>query len=344
MDGWDFQRFAEVEVSGSDSPLYRRLSLAIAEDPDILALRQYIQSGQPIPNMVFAAVRYLLEDYPDHPLTAYYPVLTRNLTIPDADPYPLFRAFALNHREQMIDLLQTRRVQTNEVRRCVAWLPAFGLVAELAGNRPLALVEIGASAGLNLFWDRYGYHYSNGATAGDPQAALQIDTVLQGDQAPALLASMPTINFRRGIDLNPVDITDTDALRWLRALVWAEHLDRLDMLDQAVAIALTNPPELVQGDVLAVLPSVCAAVPTDAALCLYHSFVVNQFPPPLRQQLTEVIEMVAREFEHCFRLSIEWLDSDNAPELRLAHYERGVMQSDRVLAYCSGHLRWLRWL
>ena len=279
MDGWDFQRFAEVETTGSDSPLYRRLALAIAEDPDMLALRQYIQSGQPIPNMLFAAVRYLLEDYPDHRLTAYYPVLTRDANIPDADPYPLFRAFTLDHRKQVIDLLATRRVQTNEVRRCAALYPVFGIAAELAGGQPLALIEIGASAGLNLFWDRYGYHYSNGTTAGDLKSALQIDTVVRGDQSLPLPKHIPLVSFRRGIDINPIDITDNDALRWLRSLIWAEHLDRLDMLDQAISIARTDPPVIVQGDALEALLTLSQSIPGDSALCLYHSFVINQFPP-----------------------------------------------------------------
>jgi hypothetical protein len=101
---------------------------------------------------------------------------------------------------------------------------------------------------------------------------------------------------------------------------------------------------MLQGDALDLLPVVCAEAPAAAPLCLYHSFVVNQFPPGLRQHLMDVIENIARDFEHCFRISLEWLNPDEPPALRLAHYRRGTLQSDRLLAHCSAHLRWLRWL
>src|SRR5215212_8705594 len=163
--GRRFRKFVEAESVWS-SPLYTRLSLGIADDPEVLALAAEATAG-PIPNLLLAAVHYLLLRDPDQPLAAFYPSLTPE---PDTtgDPYPAFHAFCLAQRDAMHTLLTTRLVQTNEVRRCALLLPAFARAAWRAPDRPLALVEIGPSAGLNLLWDRYGYDYGPGGQAGDP--------------------------------------------------------------------------------------------------------------------------------------------------------------------------------
>jgi hypothetical protein len=130
------------------------LSLSIASDQDLLRLAAEAPQGQPVPNLLLGAVYYLLHQQPDSELASYYPSLT-NSAQTFTEVYPCFRQFCLAKRAIIVDLLHTRRVQTNEVRRWAYLYLAFSHVFELGIGMPLSLIEIGTSAGLNLLWDYY---------------------------------------------------------------------------------------------------------------------------------------------------------------------------------------------
>jgi hypothetical protein len=212
-----FRRYAEQEV-GERAPLYVPICNGIAGDPDLLAIAAEAQPGQPAPNLLLAAVHDLLLADANDPLAAFYPDLTATPR-PFAEVYPFFRTFTLAQREAIVALVQTRLVQTSQVRRCAGLLPAFALVHERAGRLPLALVEVGPSAGLNLLLDRYAYHYSDGSSVGGP-SALTLRCDLRGEVRPPIPAAIPPIASRVGLDLNPIDVRDDAATRWLRALIW----------------------------------------------------------------------------------------------------------------------------
>jgi hypothetical protein len=142
-----------------------------------------------------------------------------------------------------------QEVQTNEVQRSWALLPAF---LSLADGRPFDLLELGPSAGLNLLWDRYAYRYSTG-TWGSGELELRGD-----DRLPppaSLLASRVDVARRRGVDLNPIDVTTDEGARVLQAFVWADQTERLERLQQAIGVARRDPPELIRGDYVAELPA-----------------------------------------------------------------------------------------
>lgn len=333
-----FERFGTVECYPS-SPLYARLSLAIAQDAEILALAGRAGS-MPVPNLFLSAVHYLLMKDPKHPLAAFFPDLTDNPR-PLEEAYPPFRAFCLEHQAEIEPLIATRRVQTNEVRRCALLLPAFGLVGELAGGKPLALLEIGASAGLNLLWNRYGYNYGAAGNYGDHASPVQLACALRGEKRPPLPAVFPKVASRVGVDLNPVDVRDDEAVLWLEALIWPEHLERASLLRRAIELARQNPHRLVAGDALVRLPEVAATVPTDSAFTIFHSFTINQFPKELREKLWEQFKELSKERE-LFVVSIEWIATEQ-PQLRLDRYIQGEKQT-QLLAHCDPHGQWLEWL
>lgn len=152
-----FRQFAERKCTGrigAPSSLYEHLSLEIADDrdPDLLALAANARDEQPTPNLLFAAVQSLLFETPDSPLAAYYLSVGAETRPIDERTYPTFREFCLEHEAEIVDLLSTRRVQTNAVRRSACLLPAFEYVSRRVERTPLALVEIGSSVGLNLLW------------------------------------------------------------------------------------------------------------------------------------------------------------------------------------------------
>jgi hypothetical protein len=332
-----FARFARQECHVS--PLYEQLSLGIAHDPEILAIAGQATPGQPVPNLFLAAVHYLLLKRVRHPLAAFYPSLSPGGSAP-ANPYPSFRAFCLEHREEMLALISTRLVQTNEVRRCGCLLPAFTHVARQTKGRPLALVEIGASAGLNLLWDRYGYDYGTGRRYGDPGSPVQITCALHGEQQPPLPVVLPMMATRLGLDLHPIDVRDPDAALWLRALVWPDEAGRAELLQQAVQVAQTAPPELLAGDALDLLPEVLTTIPNDQALCVFHTHTINQFPAEARARLSASLAEQAMR-RNLYRVSIEWLGARH-PRLEAVSFERGL-RAERFLAYCGSHGEWLEW-
>jgi len=333
-----FERFARRECQVS--PLYERLSFGIAEDPELLAIAGQARPGQPAPNLFLAAVHFLLLGGVQHPLAAFYPSLSPATPL-CADPYRSFRAFCLEHREKILGLISTRLVQTNEVRRCGCLLPAFAVVAARHYGRPLALVEIGASAGLNLLWDYYGYDYGEGRRCGDPGSAVQIECALRGDRLPPLPVAFPPIATRVGIDLNPIDVCDPDAALWLRALVWPDEAGRAELLQRAVRIAQQHPPRLLAGDALERLPEVLATVPDGQTLCVFHTHTINQFPVEARSILAALLTERATGRD-LYRVSVEWLGREH-PRLECVAFENGV-KTESLLGHCGSHGEWLEWL
>jgi hypothetical protein len=210
-----FLRFAELECN-SYAPFYDRLARGIACDPDLLGIAAYTRSGQQEPNLFLAAVHYLLLRGADHPLAVFYPSVTQSAAVPAGDPVPAFRSFCHDYRAALIELVSSRLVQTNVPGRCAVLLPAFMTVTRLAGGIPLALVEVGASAGLNLLFDRYSYDYGAGRFAGDPKSPVQFQCVWRSTAGPPAPREMPQVATRVGIDLNPIHASDPESLLWLQ--------------------------------------------------------------------------------------------------------------------------------
>jgi hypothetical protein len=320
------------------TPLYHLLCLYIAEDQALLELAADTSMGQPPPNMLFAAAHYLLIGEPSHELARFYPNLGGN-ELPEAETFDIFRRFCLERAELMRPLLAERITQTNEVRRCALLFPAFALVQRLADNKPLALLEIGPSAGLNLNFDRYAYDYGDGLI-GATDSPVRCVTELRGSLRPPLPEKFPTVASRLGIDINPIAHDDSDGLRWLTALIWPEHTERFHNLEQAIALAQRYPPPLRKGDALLVLPELLMEQPADVALCVYHTQVVYQFSPEQRQQLADLLQHAASE-RPIYHLSCEGLNQ-RPPEAWLTIYHKG-QRKEHMLAHCTGHMNWIEW-
>ena len=188
-------------------------------------------------------VRELTLLEPHLPLARHYEAVVHGGEPLDPDPWPLFRDVVLTHREALADLLEHRAIQTNEVGRSAGLVPAFAVVAERFG-RPLAVIEVGCSAGLNLFFDRFHIAYSDGRTAGPADAPVRLRCEVRGPLRPPLPDPAPTVVSRLGIDLNPVDITDPDAARWLESCIWPDGAHRVERFRAAAALARAEPPEL----------------------------------------------------------------------------------------------------
>ncbi|MCC6906897.1 MAG: DUF2332 domain-containing protein [Phycisphaerales bacterium] len=318
-------------------PLYAALSARVAEDETIRNMACGGHPQHPPANLLFGAVHYLLLGGLDHPLREFYP--TVGGTRPAADAWPAFRDFCGQFRSEIFHLVATRLVQTNEVGRCGVLLPAFAC-AFASFNKPLHLIEVGASSGLNLFFDRYRYAYSNGHRAG-PASAAQVITELRGEAAAPLPAAMPPIADRVGIDLAPVDVMDDDAMRWLESLIWPDMVDRLTLFRAARDIARQQPPHILAGDAMDLTPEVFAAVNEDALPCILHCHAIYQMDSAWRQQFDELIEGLGRGRDLA-RISLEWLGDDPGPMLHLTTIRSGKPQRT-LLAEAHHHGKWFKW-
>jgi len=335
-----FKRFADLECRGM-SPLYYRLSLGIAADKDLLALTIQAKPGQPRPNLFFATVQRLLMDAPGHPLAAFYPHISGEAASSE-NPAPVFQSFCLENKQGLLDLLATRMVQTNVVRRCATMLPAFTYVDGIGLGGQLYLIEIGASAGLNLTWDKYGYDYGEGRVYGNPQSPVQISSTFRGSRRPAIPESLPAVAGRIGVDLNPIDLTDREETLWLKALVWPERRDESKLLEAAIQVASEEPPKVLKGDALDLLPGLIDSVPEGQVPCLFHSHVLNQFPAEARDAFWNLVGKHGSK-RNLAAVSKEGVRGGEHAAVEVTHFQDGV-KTHRRLANDDSHGYWLEWL
>jgi hypothetical protein len=324
----------------NESPLYERLSYAVAEDRELLGLSANSSPGQPPPNMLFGSVHYLLLAGMDHRLKDYYSDLSPSVKAPSG-AYGAFRDFCLGHREELGQLISTRLVQTAIVRRCACLLPAFAVVSGLGGDRPLAQIEIGPSAGLNLLWEHYRYEYGSRVTWGSPESPVRLATDLRGEVVLPKLPGDLRASWAVGVDLNPVDVEDDDAVMWLRALVWPENVEQRGQLLAAVEVAKEQPPRLLKGDGTELLPELLRQAPAPATLCVFATHALVQFPHDALIALLKTMQSFSLSRPVYF-VSMEQTGGRHS-ELRLTRYEGGTREIVH-LANCNPHGRWLEWL
>jgi len=327
-----------------ESPLYAELAYAVSESPDLLALAAHTQAHQPPPNMLFGAVQYLLLRGATHPLGAHYPIVSGKPR-PMAPAAADFRDFCGTHANEVAELVRTRRTQTNVVRRCTCLIPAFSVVSREAQGRPLHLIDLGASAGLNLNFDRYGIRYTRAGREvlrwGDAGAVVQLEADLRGEGLPALERQI-AVGERVGVDLDPIDALDPEALLWLRALIWPEHVERHQRLLDAAEELRTHPVRLRGGDAVETLPQLLAQAPGDEALTVYTTVALYQFPRMARQRMETVLIDASRSRE-IWRVALEG-ESPDIMELTLTRYREGSAAPTELLARASPHGWWLEWV
>lgn len=327
------------------SPLYAHLYAQMQQNPEIFALLDRIEKNQPIPVLFFSVISFLLLAEPEQELARFYPTL-HTPARPAHEAYPVFRQFCLTHQQALGALLPVARLQTNEVARCAQLLPAFALVFQRGRYQPLAMVELGTSAGLNLLWDRYRYCYQAGRPwlLGDLDSPVLISCRLQGAHRPPLPFPMPTIAQRVGIDLAPLAVHAEEDVRWLRACIWPEERERYQRLKAALTFARQQELSIIKGDACELLPPLLSQIPLEQTLCVWHSFALNQGPTHVRARIDMQLRVASQE-RTIFRISLE---ADplrgGPPRLELLTYRDGGLAQSEWLATCSFHGEEMEWL
>jgi hypothetical protein len=352
-----FRIFAATQCHGH-SLVYERLSEGIAGDDDTLRLLMQTPQEQRRPSLLLAAVNLLLASHPDSALAAYYP--TRGGLRPvDAQLFPAFSAFCAEHRGELVRLLRDGSTQTNEIRRCVALRVGLAHV-QRRWPGPLALAEAGASAGLNLLFDRYRYRLGSDdpAPAGASQVVLGCE--LRGS-APAgqVLGAIPEVTSRLGIDREPVSLTDPTARAWLEAFIWPEHTDGLATLRAAIDVArIASAPAVVRGDATTDTARLLSGLPGDEPVVVFTASLLSYLTPGGRSAFADQLRLAAD------RRPVAWVFAEapglvatmnlTAPTLAGPLAQRntlylvgaslrgpGSSRDDSLLALADPYLRWI---
>jgi len=329
-----FKTFADTECRGV-SVLYDQLAQEAAQDGDLLDMCRHTREGQPIPNMLFGAVHYLLLRGQEHKLKHFYGSMVSHPK-PPKDCFPYFKKFCLEKRDTLIHILKHKVVQTNEVRRCGYLYPCFCFIHEKV-SRPLALIEIGTSAGLQLLWDKYRYSYGTDEMFGHPTSNVYIEATIKGGELPYLRVDSPPVISRTGLDLHINDVNDPDDALWLKALIWPDHHERRVLFDAAADEVKRYPLDLIEGDGVQLLPDIARRMPEEAAICVFHTHVANQIPDDVKATLLENIRTIGRERD-IFHLYNNMYDRN----LHLDYYMDGVGCTHTV-GETDGHGSWFSW-
>ncbi len=329
------------------APLYTRLSEGLAAEPDLAGLLLHAPTQQRQPVLFFACVHALLlgadRTAPvDDALAAHYPNLT---PVPaSGDPTPALRSFCEHHVDELVALLATRSTQTNEIGRCAILLPVLGLLAREVG--PLAHLDVGTSAGLNLLFDHYRYTYEPGGSVGGPST---VDLVCGTRGRVPVPPAMPVVAERSGLDRVPVDVHDPDRRRWLEACVWPDQTDRFERLRAALAIAATADVEVRAGDAVADTAPMAAAM--GAHPVITNTWVLNYLSSAQRRAYLEALDGLGAERD------VSWVFAESGalvPELPVADPTRSATEVVLVrwragrrdvahLGVAHPHGYWLHW-
>jgi hypothetical protein len=341
-----YRHFGEVDVADS-SPLYGRVAVALSESDDALRAIDNAPALKRHPTVILAALH-------DLALQGRAPALADAYARRDLDAAPAAAIDTLVRLNDDVVAIATRRqTQTNETGRIAVLYPGIAEAAHRVSATTIGLIDVGCSAGLNLNVDRACITYSSGQVLGDPASPLQLTCETTGTQAVPGRA-MPPVVARIGVDLNPVDATNADDARWLRACLWPDQPERVERLDAAIALAASAPPTLLQGDAIDVLPDAFALVPADALPIVTTTWALSYFPLESRLRFLRRLDEAAKG------RPVAWVsgegvgiapaiptrgDERSSPHsmIGLAIFETGALRADAI-GRCHPHGRWLEWL
>jgi hypothetical protein len=335
---WD--RFGEHECRGY-SPLYERISAAVADADRLLDRLASLPDHAQQPNMLLAAVHDLV-------LRGGAPVLAdcyERRAVDDVGR--VFVDLAMEAWGELVPVLEARRTQTNEIGRVAVLAPAFAAVA--TGDRP-TVVDIGTSAGLTLTIDRCLLDYGPKGRLGPPDSPVTVTCeVLHGD--PPIRAT--PVSRRIGLDRRPLDPTDPDDARWLLACTWPDT-GRLGRTRAALALAAADPSELRTGDAVTDLPGLLEEI--DGPVLVTTTWTMAYLTPDRRREFSEVLAAASRHRRLCWisaeapgvidtlpRIEPPDVEGSAASVLGAVHYADGGVQRAQVLAHMHPHGRWLWW-
>jgi hypothetical protein len=346
-----YRHFGEVDAAET-SPLYERVAVALSESYEALRAIEAAPAPKRHPAVILAALH-------DLALAGRAPALAAAYAAADGDAAAGAAIDTLlRMTDSVVAIAVRRQTRTNETGRCAVLYPAIAEAARRAGANAVGLIDVACSAGLNLNVDRVGITYSNGQShnkqaLGDPSSPVQLSCSIVGGR-PIPTRVMPEVVARIGVDLDPVDVTDPDDARWLRACLWPDQPERAARLEAEMALAATAPPLLLQGDAVEVVPDAFARVPADALPVVTTTWALSHFP------LESRLRFLYRLDEAAAGRAVAWVSAEGvgvAPTIPtlgdrrasghsiigLAVFDRSALRAEAI-GRCWSRGRLLAWL
>jgi hypothetical protein len=243
------------------------------------------------------------------------------------------------HQAFLAEFVRSQGVQTNEVQRSWVLVPLFLRVAERTGAEAVDLVELGPSAGLNLVWDRYRCVYREGEW-GPADARLTLTAEERRPVPAGLFRRKLAVRGRTGIDRAPVDVTKDENARLLKAFVWAGQEERLERLDHAIEALRADPPELVEGDFVELLPELLASQPGDALTVVFQTAALGYAGEEGRARVRAALEEAGRRRPLVFVTAGKGRTGEQHWGLRIVYYPEAEREFAGEADY---HGVWLDW-
>ncbi|WP_367128875.1 DUF2332 domain-containing protein [Saccharothrix sp. HUAS TT1] len=291
-----YRRFGEVDAAGT-SPLYERVAVALSESEEALRAIATAPARKRSPAVVLAALH-------DLALAGRAPALAAAYAAGDADAAADAAVdVLLRMTGSVVATAVRRRVRADETGRCAVLHPAVAEAAHRVGAASVGLIDVGCSAGLNLNVGRVFIAYGDGRSLGDPTSPVRQSCAVVGDR-PVPARPMPRVVTRIGVDPDPVDVTDADEVRWLRACVWPDRRERAARLDAELALAAADPPLLLRGDAVDVLPEAFARVPPDVLPVVTTTWALSGLSPEDR------LRFLDRLGEAAARRPVAWVSAE----------------------------------
>lgn len=269
-----------------NSPLYQRITLALSESETALRAIQRVPARKRHPAVILAALH-------DLALSGQAPELAEAYA--SADPKTAAHTAIdtlLRRVDSVAELAQRRRPYTDETEARAVLYPAIAEAAHRVGADTVGLIDVDCAAGFDLTVDRVGITYSNGRFAGDPEAPTRITCSVRGPR-PLPTHSIPEIIARIGIDRDPLDPTDPDDARWLRACLPPDRPERLARLAADIETTRAASPRLLRGDAVDMLPAAFARVPTDTLPVVTTAWALSRLSLEQRLRFLHRLEEAA---------------------------------------------------
>lgn len=317
-----FRRFGATECP--EDPLYVALCGIVADDPSLARMLGEAPPEQRRPNLWFAAVHdRLLALGPSARLAAWYPSLG-GTRAPDAALATEVARFVADEDVVLRESCRTRTTQTNEIGRCAVLYPMLLALSRRHGGAPLALLDVGTSAGLNLGVDTYRYDHGGVLAGADAAPGVPVIACEPVGPLRAPLDGVLSLSHRLGIDPAPVDVSDERAVRWLRACLWPHDRVRAERFDQTVALARQHRwPVRREADCTAAIEPWLDTLPPGVLPVVFNSWVLTYFDAEgLRRHDRVLTDLVARR-------GAVWLSAE-APSLRVGPPGPAVPPSQRA--------------
>jgi hypothetical protein len=291
-----YRHFGEVDAAAS-SPLHERVAVALSKSDEALRAIQTAPARSRPPRVILAALH-------DLALAGRAPTLAAAYAAADGDAAASAAIDVLLRKtDSVVAIAMGRKTRADETGRCAVLYPAIAEAARRAGANAAGLIDTGCSAGLSLSVDRVGITYSNGQSLGDPSSPVQLSASIAGKR-PIPVRAMPEVVARIGVDLDPVDVTDANDVRWLRACVPPDQPERAAKLDAELALAAAIPPLLLTGDAVDVLPDALARVPADALPVVITTWTLSHFP------LEHRLRFLSRLGEAAAGRAVAWVSAE----------------------------------